>query len=57
MKLNEKDITRIHFLIIDRIAELEYQIDKDRKALEIKSAMQKEKELKELEILLKKVRH
>lgn len=57
MELNEKDITRIHFLIIDRIAELEYQIDKDRKALEIKSAMQKEKELKELEILLKKVRH
>lgn len=56
MELNEKDITRIKFLIIDRIATLQFEVDKAKESLEYKSVMQKEKEIKELELLLKKIR-
>ena len=54
MELNERDITLIHFLIIDRMALLEIEKEKAQKSLEYKSA--KEKEIEELKGLLKKVR-
>lgn len=56
MELNERDITLIHFLIIDRMALLEIEKEKAQKSLEYKSAKEKEKEIEELKGLLKKVR-